>query len=78
MRVHQHKSNNMILKGPEGVPNVETVPATLVFDSETETRVLTFWRPTEEELAQLNRGHSICLHVLGRMHPPVSITVEGP
>lgn len=78
MRVHQHASNNMILKAPEDMPDCETVPATLVFDSDTETRVLTFWRPTEEELAALNKGHSVCLHVFGRAHPPVSLTVEGP
>lgn len=78
MRVHQHKTNNMLLKSPDGMVNCDTVPATLVFDTETETRICTYWRPSEEELAALNKGHSVCLHVFGRAHPPVSITVEAP
>lgn len=78
MRVHQHRSNNMILKSPDGMVNCDTVPATLVFDSPTETRVLTFWRPTQEELDALNKGHSVCMHVFGRAHPPVALTVEEP
>lgn len=77
MRVHQHKTNNMILKAPDGMVDCDTVPATLVID-ETDSRILTFWRPSEEELKQLNENGSICLHVFGRMYPPVAITVEEP
>lgn len=77
MRCHQHASNNMML-GANGIPNCDTVPATMVIEDDGSTRVLTFWRPSEEELAKLNQGHSVCLHVLGTLHPPVAITVEGP
>ena len=78
MRVHQHRTSNMILKAPDGMVDCDTVPATLVFDTDVDMRICTFWRPTEEELAQLNKGHTICLHVYGRMHPPVAISVEAP
>lgn len=35
----------------------------------------TFWRPEPEELAALNRGAPICLRVVSRVHPPVSVGV---
>lgn len=77
MRCHQHASNNMLL-GSNGIPNCDTVPATMVLDEDGSCRVLTFWRPTAEELTKLNQGQSVCLHVVGRFHPPVAITVEAP
>lgn len=36
------------------------------------------WQPTPEELARLNAGASIHLTVLGRVHPPVSMSVGIP
>lgn len=78
MRVHQHSSTNMLLARPPDMPNCNTVPATLILDDDNTVRICTFWRPTSEELEQLNHGHSICLHVYGKLHVPVAITVEAP
>ena len=81
MKVHQHGTTNMLLTAPENLKNCDTVPATMVIDNEVPgegygVRVLTYWRPTEEELKLLNAGCSVCLHVYGGTHPPVAITVE--
>ena len=64
--------------GANGVLNCDTVPATMIIDEDRSVRVCTFWRPSEEELTKLNQGHSVCLHVVGKFHPPVAVTVEGP
>jgi len=77
VRCHQHSTNNMLL-GANGIPNCETVPATMVVEEDGSGRILTFWRPSPEELAGLNAGHSVCLHVVGKFHPPVCLTVEAP
>lgn len=39
--------------------------------------MVSFWRPTAEELEQLNAGGLVTLYVFGTMHPPVSIGVES-
>jgi hypothetical protein len=43
---------------------------------QTQTGYASFWRPSREELAALNAGAFIALHVWGRAHPPVAIEVE--
>ena len=77
MRCHQHSTSNMLL-GANGIPNCDTIPATMVIDEDQSVRICTYWRPSPEELEALNRGHTVCLHVIGNLHPPVAITVEGP
>ena len=77
MKFHQHASNNMLL-GSNGIPKVEIAPATMVVDEGGGIRILTFWRPSAEELAALNHGHSVCLQVMGKFHLLVALTVEKP
>jgi hypothetical protein len=36
------------------------------------------WEPTPEELARLNAGAPIILHVIGIVHPPVDVRVGYP
>lgn len=36
------------------------------------------WEPTPKELADLNAGGAVRLTILGRVHPPVMITTQGP
>lgn len=36
------------------------------------------WQPTPEELARLNAGASVYLHVWGGGHPPVALSVGNP
>jgi len=41
--------------------------------------MVSVWRPSENELAQLNAGHGICLFVQGHEHPVVGLgTTETP
>lgn len=37
--------------------------------------MVSYWKPTPEELAQLNAGAHIQLSVVGTSHPPVSVDV---
>lgn len=39
--------------------------------------MVTAWHPTPDELARLNVGASVHLHILGTAHPPVMVTA-GP
>ena len=39
--------------------------------------VVSVWKPTPEELATLNRGGGVVLHVIGGQ-PPVALGVTGP
>lgn len=36
------------------------------------------WEPTPAELAHLNAGGAVRLTILGKHHPPVMITTQGP
>lgn len=40
--------------------------------------MMSVWEPTPEELARLNAGAKVSLVVLGRVHPPVSLSVGMP
>ena len=77
MQCVQHKTNNMVLRG-DHIENCYDVTATLVFDTPTDTRILTYWQPSEQDIANILAGHLVCLSVFGRAHPPVAITVEAP
>jgi hypothetical protein len=35
-----------------------------------------FWLPSKEDLEKLNAGQPICLEIIGRSHPVVSVHVE--
>lgn len=35
-----------------------------------------YWKPDAAELKALNEGYSICLSVVGRVHPPVMMHVQ--
>ena len=38
--------------------------------------MLSYWKPTPEELKALNEGYSLCLGVVGAVHPPVFMMVQ--
>lgn len=40
--------------------------------------MVTAWEPTPDELARINAGAPILLHVLGTAHPPVRLDVGNP
>jgi hypothetical protein len=69
-----HSTNNMILNPPVGMQNCDPLPATMMIN-DNQTVIASFWMPTSEELAALNAGQPVVLHVWGTMHPPVAIGV---
>lgn len=75
----QHPSNNGVLGAPIGWDQNELPcgarPITRV-EHEGQPAMVSFWRPTAEELARLNAGGLVALCVYGAAHPPVSVGVE--
>lgn len=75
----QHPSNNAVLGAPAGWDQKE-IPCGALPITRTECQgvpaVVSFWRPTSEELAALNAGGSVALWVMGHTMPPVSLGVE--
>jgi hypothetical protein len=75
----QHPSNNAVLGAPQGWDQKE-LPCNALPITRTECEgmpaVVSFWRPTAEELAALNEGAAVALWVIGRTMPPVSLSVE--
>jgi hypothetical protein len=76
----QHPSNNGVLGAPAGWDQTKlpcgALPITRV-DIEGQDAVLSYWKPTPDELAQLAAGAAIVLWVVGETMPPVSLTVES-
>ncbi len=66
-----------------GTPNVwdhsnvpcDTLPVTLT-TCEDLPAILSYWKPTPNELFMLRNGASVCLTILGTSMPPVILTVE--
>jgi hypothetical protein len=75
----QHPSNNSVLGAPKGWDQGElpcgALPITRsVIDGMP--CIVSYWRPTAEELALLATGGLVSLCVIGSTMPPVSIIVD--
>jgi hypothetical protein len=70
-----HDSNNMVLGPPTGVSKEDcaTITATMVLDDQQQPMIQTYWKPSPEELAQLNANGHVILCVFGSAHPMVWI-----
>lgn len=80
MTPHQHPSNNDVLAAPPGATPEEcrALPVTRVVYVDARVQgVVSYWRPTAEELQLLNQGRAVRLSVLGRTHPPLALGVDG-
>jgi len=79
MRYIQHPSNNFVLGAPKGWDQKELpcgalpVTRTLV---EGQPAMVSFWKPSPEDLAALNRGEFVALWVYGDGHPVVAVDVS--
>ncbi|AET90666.1 hypothetical protein BYI23_B000590 [Burkholderia sp. YI23] len=75
----QHPSNNAVLGAPQGWDQKQlpcgALPITRI-EHEGVEHVVSFWRPSADELAALNNGGLVALWVVGTTHPPLSIAVE--
>lgn len=80
MQKIQHPSNNGVLGAPAGWDQGElpcgALPITRAHVGDLPA-VVSYWRPSVEELAVLNSGGSIALWVLGATMPPVNLSIEG-
>ena len=76
----EHPSNNAVLGAPAGWDQ-----SALPCDALAVTRdvvdgvpcVVSFWKPSDAELATLQAGGSVALWVVGETMRPVSLTVEA-
>lgn len=75
----QHPSNNAVLGAPKDWDQGQ-LPCSALPITRTEVdgmaAVVSYWRPDAEELAMLNAGGSVALHVLGATMPPVMLMVD--
>lgn len=84
MELEHHPICNDVLLAPPGSVNVVDLPiwrgkrsvAVPGGDVLVQNVVVSFWRPSEEELRQLNERGCVSLHVWGATFPPVQIGVE--
>ena len=76
----QHPSNNGVLGAPAGWDQGE-LPCSALPITHTHVgdllAVVSYWRPSVEELAVLDAGGAIALWVLGATMPPVILSVES-
>lgn len=79
MNPTQHPSNNDVLRPPAGasVDECRALPITRVVYGETTPAVISYWKPSAEQLRLLNTGAPVWLSVLGMTHPPMAIGVDG-
>jgi hypothetical protein len=79
MNKMQHSSNNGVLGAPAGWDQNE-LPCGALPVTHTECdgvpAVVSYWKPSANELALLAEGAAIALWVIGRTMPPVSLMVE--
>lgn len=75
----QHPSNNHVLGAPAGW-NQNEMPCGALSVTRTHVNgvpcMVSYWTPTADELADLNKGHPIMLYVMGLTMTPVALGVE--
>lgn len=79
MRATQHPSNNRVIGAPQGWEQGELPCSALaVTDAQVEgiDAIVSYWRPTAKELADLAAGGMVVLTVLGTRQPVVALGAE--
>lgn len=79
MNPTQHPSNNKVFGAPEGWDQqtmpCQALPVTVQLVDD-QPCIVSYWRPTADELAQLVAGGLVGLHIYGRGMPPVWVQAE--
>jgi hypothetical protein len=79
MNKHQHHTNNDVLGAPKDWDQAQlpcsALPITRI-DVEGIAALVSYWKPSDNELAMLAAGGSIALTVLGVTMPPVMLAVD--
>ncbi len=80
MNFIKHPTNNAVLGAPANWEHaalpVDALPVTRG-DIGGKDVVVSFWRPTPEEIAAIVAGRAVALVVVGESMPPVALTVDG-
>lgn len=75
----QHPSNNAVLGAPEAWDQGElpcgALPITRT-ECEGQPAIVSYWRPTSDELAAQAAGACVALRVIGHSMPPVALSVD--
>jgi hypothetical protein len=78
MNKAQHRSNNGVLGAPAGWDQaalpVDALPITRTTYDGVDA-IVSFWRPTPDEVEALRRGAVVMLSVIGTSMPPVAVGV---
>lgn len=80
MKAVEHITNNRIIGAPVDWDHSRAAcPGLPVTDREMFGLpvMVSFWKPTEEEIEALKAGAMIALTVVGAVHPPVGMHIEG-
>lgn len=76
----QHPSNNDVLGVPSGWDQ-KTLPCGALSITRTDwggvPAVVSFWKPTPEEIEAIRSGQPVMLWVAGSSMPPVALMVEA-
>lgn len=79
MNCYRHHTNNDVLGAPKGWDQAQ-LPCGALPITRTECEgipaVVSYWKPSENELAILVAGGSIALWVIGSTMPPVMLVVD--
>lgn len=74
MRPIKPANSNYVYTAPKGMDDCADLHVHVYDDGDV--RIITSaWHPTPEELALLNAGQPVQLHIYGNIHPVVSVTV---
>jgi hypothetical protein len=79
MNKHHHHTNNAVLCGPKGWSQGQPCSALPITRTECDgiPAMVSYWKPSENELAILAGGGSIALWVIGSTMPPVMLAVDA-
>jgi hypothetical protein len=75
MEIVRHPQTNHVFTAPHGQEDDVSALPVVIHQDQFGVGLFSFWKPSEEELAQLNAGHSIQLGIYSDSHPVVSMGV---
>lgn len=76
---YQHRLCNAVLGAPPGatIEQCTALPVRRVQYEDGTPAVVSYWKPTEDELTLLRMGCTVRLIVHGHTHAPVHVGVDG-
>jgi hypothetical protein len=75
MEIVRHPQTNHVFTAPPGQEDKVSDLPVIAVETDIGLGLFSFWKPSAEELALLNAGHSIQLGIYQEMHPVVSVGI---